>query len=209
MQELQLVKVQQKIPMLFDGIYNAIQGEYRETEVKTRAMRSDPLVNKKIGYLLHTYMEHKIRCAIEEMDINNTELFVESNGRGAPYLVVKTPFCLLTFSRVRHAGDVPRKAHYRQKYIDQMFMQDILPEYELFTSECKPLYVITYAETTQGSFIADIRIGRLTVDQSGWSCNYHLSDLINPVTEKISVNNNIKPDEEVKRNSRIRIKKHS
>ena len=208
MLELQLVRIMERMPDLLCVIDDTIHSVYREVEQTTRTMRNDPLAKNKIGYLVHAIMEHRIRVAIEEANIPQIELMAVSNGRSATHLEIVTPYAIIAFSHVQQIGNAPRKAKYRQKYIDQMFMQEVYPELSEYTPYCKPLYIVTYATKTSGSFETMTKIGRLTVDQESWSCNYTIYDLIatKKTEEIISNQNNIAPHEEVVRNSKIQLK---
>ena len=207
--ELQILRIQQTIPALFGVIENAIQGVYRHIEEETRTARNDPLFQKRLGYCIHTWMEHSIRVAIEEANIPNVSVEAVSNGSGTPHLEIYTPYAILVFAHVQRIGNVPRNAKYRQKYIDQMFMQEVFPEYAEYTSESKPLYVVTYTLVDQKTFSASTRIGRLTVDQEGWSWIYSLNDLASQRSgiEQINPGNTITPLETVVRKNRIQLKK--
>ena len=207
--EFQLMKIQRDLPMLLKIIEATIQSVYREAEEKTRKMRSDPLAGKRIGYYLYWRTEHEIRQAVEEAAIEGVEVKAVKSGTGSYHLEIITPYAVLMVSHVHRNGDVPKKANYRQKYVDQTFVQEIFPELSLFTPECSPLYVITHSRDTNSVSNAVIRIGRLSVDQSSWSCNYYLNDLVAKAstTEEIVPNNAIAVPENVQRKSKIKIKK--
>lgn len=206
--ELQLIKIQQQMPQLLQIIDSTIQGVYRRNEETTRDMRSDPLVGKRTGYLLHGVMEHYVRRAIEEAGIENVEVKAIKNGTSAYHLEIFTPYAVIMISHVHRSGDVPKKANFRQKFVDQTFIQEVYPELALFSSDCIPLYVVTHAQNRDNISEATIRIGRLSVDQGSWSCNYLLQDLIkNAVTtEEISSQSKVSAIEDVRRISNIRLK---
>lgn len=207
--ETQLVRLQKEVPMLLRIIDQAIQGVYRRIDEGTKTIRSDELISRKSGYFYYILTEPTIRRSVEEAGLKNVSVFVESNGNGTPHLEIHTPYAILCFSRVRHSGDVPNKAKYRQKYIDQTFMYEVYPELHMYTPECKPLYVVTYALPKTGDMPVEIKIGRLTVDQEAWSCNYNLADIINKTdtVEKVVPKNDATPLENIQRNVKIRVKK--
>ena len=207
--EFQLLKIQREMPMLLKIIESTIQSVYRETEEVTRTMRSDPLAGKRTGYYLYWRTEHDVRRSVEEAGIEGVEVKAVKSGTGSYHLEIITPYAVLMVSHVHRNGDVPKKANYRQKYVDQTFVQEIFPELSPFTPECSPLYIITHSSVTNSVSKAVIRIGRLSVDQSSWSCNFYLNDLIAKAntTEEIVPNNTITVPENVQRKSRIRIKK--
>ena len=206
--ELQLVKIQRELPLLLKILEATIQNVYREVEALTREMRPDPLAGTKIGYMLHVYMEPRIRRAIEEAGIENVVASAVQNSAGAYHLEIRTPFAILMFAHVQREGDVPRRANYRQKYVDQTFMREVYPELELFSSDSIPLYVITHARSKVSASEAIIRIGRLSVDQESWSCNYDLHSLVASAvtTEEIVPQSAIAAREDIKRESRIQLK---
>lgn len=207
--EFQLVKIQREMPMLLKIIESTIQSVYREAEEITRTMRSDPLAGKREGYYLYWRMEHTILRAVEEAGIKGVEAKAVRSGSSTYHLEICTPYAVIMVSHVHRNGDVPKKANYRQKYVDQTFVQEVFPELSLFTPECSPLYVITHSYTPNNISSAIVRIGRLAVDQSSWSCNYYLKDLISKAitTEEIVPSDAITVPEDVKRNSKIRLKK--
>ena len=207
--ELQLVRIKKEMPMLFSLIDMAIKSTFRRIDDGTKQIRNDPLVGNKTGYFFYILVEHAIRRTVEEANIPGVDIRVVSNGGGTLHLEIHTPYGIITFARVHHEGDVPRKAKFRQVYIDQTFVQEVYPELKLYTPDCKPLYVVTYSGQISNSESVAIRIGRLTVDQENWSCNYTLGDLIstNDTTEEIEPKNEMVPHENVQRISKIRIKR--
>lgn len=207
--EFQLRRLLSEKPMLLSLIEKAIINGYEHAESIAINIGNIPMCRSRMGYMRLPLIEATIQRTIEEANIDGvTVRMAYNNNRSAVHLEIETSYCILMFASVRHNGDVPGKAKYRQKYIDQCFMAEVYPEYEPFTEFCKPLYIITHAPSRVSAACPELTIGRLSVDQSYWSCRYSFSQLQleSRTIENVTPNENTTIHENIAKMATLRLK---
>jgi len=205
----QLLRLQKDMPYLFPMMEQTIQNAYQHSQQTAAGMQSSPFFRKRGGFVLHVLVEAMLHRSLEEANFAGiTPRVVPNANQSAVHLEIETPNGIIMVAKVTKVGGVPRATKYRQKYIDQAVVAEVYPEYRLFTGECKPLYVITHCPDRATATHADIRIGRLSMDQAFWYCNHPFSLLANscPV-EEITPAENVVEKEEIQKTTRIKLKK--
>ena len=185
--EFQLHKVRQAIPDFYNIINNVIQTAYKRAEVQPLEFLSNSLCMSKMYGVLSAYVDYEVMHTLENYRYPDVSMkIVENSQRSAKHLEIHTQYAIFVLAKVRKYRDVPCKAAYRQKYVDQTFMQEARPDLAMYDNKCAPLYVISHISRRPNYHLQGIQIGRLTEDMRAWSCCYNLDTLLidNTVTVK-------------------------
>ena len=209
--EFQLDALNRRIPRFFPTIANAIREAYANAHAQMPAeMHQDRLCMKRLYGFILPNVDYQLRRAIENAAFPDVKVIAANNSNGsAGHLEIHTPYGIFVVVKVRKLKGVPPKAKYRQKYVDQMFIQEVFPELDGYTPECKPLYVITHISALPGFELKGISLGRLTVEQNAWSCYYNIDDLCKQEALVETVEKTAPPEvreEIIAKNHRIQIK---
>lgn len=181
--DIQLKHLATDYPTLLPAIQRAIYDTYSQTQKVIAALRADELVKSRQGFLSWSLNETIICNNIAELGFREIHLCRTANcNNSALHLEIHTPHAVIVFSKVSKGGQVPRKAKYRQEYIDQCCMWEWKTDVKPFTENCRPLYVITYALPKDADSMPEIYIGRLNSSQDAWSCNHPISAVLSETT---------------------------
>lgn len=176
----QLIRLFQDTPSLPQLIYDAINSGLSNAALPFlpevgRGIRE----SRKTGYIQWLFVEAQIKSAIEALIIPTLKAnWVMNNGNSHDHLELVTPYGILMFAKVSKPEAVPRSAFYRQKYTDQCFISEALPDYKVFSNESIPVYVITFSCHPNDGSTAEIFIGRLSQDQRSWSKIWSIKEIL-------------------------------
>ena len=209
--ELQLLKIARDYPSFFITLQNAINAAYKKAEKQLPShSKNDILCMQRYGYYLLTNVPFEIRRAIQNAGFSNIEVKVVGNSRKSDYHIeIHTPYGIFMVAQGKGKKLLPKHAKYRQRYIDQTFMQEACPEYAPYTTDCIPLYVIIHAHKPTVCEPYWIGIGRLMVEQLAWSCLYPIHELHKGqvVEEKFKKKAPVAKEEIDAKKNRVRFKK--
>lgn len=166
--------------------------------------------SKKQGYANWILVEPQLIQAVEALgDPRISVCLMPNGGDSHHHLEVTTPWGLFMVAGVSKPQGVPSMTLYRQKYTDQIFMREALPEFEMFSGECIPLYVITYVRSSARNAPGEIFVGRLRQDQQSWAAVWPLSALmdVTPPELIVSAQRSKVKDEVIEHQRRIRVKR--
>lgn len=181
--DIQLKHLATDYPTLLPAIQRAIGIGCQETTKVVSAYHMNKLTQSRKGYINWTLTEPIIDNAIVELGIEEISIRRSPNRNNSSFhLEVHTPYAVIVFAQVSKGGSVPRKAIYRQIYIDQCCMWEWKTDVKPFTENCRPLYVITYALPKGANSMPEIYIGRLNSSQDAWSCNHPISAVLSETT---------------------------
>jgi len=210
--EFQLEVLSREVPGFFHTLTNAISAAYNAAYAQMPPpMHRDQLCQRRFyGYILPT-VDYEIRRAFDNASFRGIKVInAENANRSAPHLEIHTPWCIFVISKVRRHRDVPRKANYRQKYVDQMFIPEVFPDMEVYSDGCRPLYVVTHASASPDFELKHVGIGRLTATQEAWSFFCGIDALCSWDALSETVSKTVAPEvrqEIVEKSRRVQIKK--
>lgn len=182
----QLKSLVSQNPRFFSTVNRAIVSAYEKTkEILSHLMLEPEVLKKRFGTVLPTVVDSTVVQLLATEGFEDAEVrFVQNCNSSAVHLEVRIGKCAFTFSKVSSRSATPRKAHFRDPYISQCFMPEVLPHFLPFTKDCTAFYVITYV-TGADLLPQYIRVGRLNVDQQSWLCHHPIETLMSDTTELI------------------------
>ena len=209
--EFQLDALTRQLPRFFPTIANAIQSAYANANAQMpMEMHRDRLCAKRLYGFVLPNVDYQLRRAIESAAFPDVNVIAAENSNGsAEHLEVQTPYGVFVVAKARRRKGIPPKAKYRQRYVDQTFVQQVFPELEAYSIDCQPLYVITHISALPDFELSGIGVGRLTVEQNAWSCYYSIDDLCRQEALVETVEKTVSPEvreESIARIKRVQIK---
>lgn len=207
--EQQLIQLNTEYPALFPSIQRAINESCRRAQDEVNQFHGSKFIKKRQGYADWLRTEPILDSTISELGIQDISCKRSSNRNNSSlHLEIHTPHAVLVFAQVPKGGTVPRRAKYRQEYIDQCCMWEWMPDMKPYTTNCRPLYVVTHSLPKDYGSMPDIYIGRLNSSQDSWSCNYPISSVIAETTAEGSNANKPKVAvrEDIFKGTNIRLK---
>lgn len=206
--DAQLKRLSEECPMFISTVENAILSAYRKAD--DYLVNSQSYGKRRYGYGLLLTVEPTVDRAVREMNFPGFEVICAPNtSNTAIHLEIHTPYGVFMVVRVSRSGAVPPKVEYRQRFIDQTFMQEAQLGFELYSPDCIPLYIISHFKAGYKNETPDIRIGRLDHLQNGWSCNHPISVFKSEekTHEQIDGAVAVAPKEEISKATSIRVKR--
>lgn len=208
--DFQLKKIMTEYPGFFLTVKIALRTAYAKAkEQMSPDMRNDRLCSQRRGYYVLTNAEHELKRAFERAGYAGVIVKDAPNANYTNYHIeIHTPFGVFMVAKVSSSKSVPRRTYFRQKFLDQIFMPVVFPEYEVFSDKCVPLYIITHVPSYSYNEPKAISVGRLSNDQMYWSCCEPIDNLCHGRTEEI-IEEQKKPavqEEIAKKQNRIQLK---